>query len=111
VTFTTPTSRPESPNEPVALDDIKGWVDVLRTVRARRAELDEVEAKARAEIEAVLGAAETGTVDGKPVLTWKWGKPPRRFDQTRFKAEHPDLASAYTVLGEPVRRLTLMDPQ
>lgn len=102
-----PAGRPE----PVALDDVKGWVDVLRTVKARRAELDEVEAKARAEIEAILGTAETGTVDGKPVLTWKWGKPPRRFDQAKFKAEHPDLASQYVLLGEPIRRLTLVEPQ
>lgn len=93
------------------LDSVKGWVDLLRTVKARRAELDEVEAKARVEIENVLGTAETGTVNGKPVLTWKWSKPARRFDQTKFKAEHPDLAAQYTKLGDPVRRLTLMDPE
>lgn len=54
---------------------------------------------------ALLGGAETGTVDGQTVVTFKYRKGSSTFDSKRFAAEHPDLAAKYTRQGSSTRVL------
>lgn len=44
---------------------------------------------------------------GEQICTWKAGKPPKKFDTKKFKAEQPELAARYTTEGEPMRRFLL----
>lgn len=58
-------------------------------------------------IKAFLAEADT-LVNGREVLaTWKASKPAERFDTAAFRASHPDLATAFTKVGEPTRRFLL----
>jgi hypothetical protein len=91
--------------------DLTGWIDILRQVRAKRAELDTVEAQAREKIQAALADAEEGHLDGRPVVRWTHTAAPKRFDKTRFQKEHPRLYDLYVTAGEPGRRFTLITEQ
>lgn len=91
-------------------DDLAGWLEVLRQVKAKRAELDEVETAAREKIQAALGDTEEGRLDGRPVVRWAHTAPARRFDPKKFRAEHPRLYDLYVTVGQPSRRFTLIDP-
>jgi hypothetical protein len=90
--------------------DLAGWIDILRQVKAKRAELDTVEAQAREKIQDALADAEEGRLDGRPVVRWTHTAAPRRFDKTRFQKEHPRLYDLYVTTGEPGRRFTLITP-
>lgn len=88
--------------------DLSGWIEILRKVKAKRAELDLVEAQAREKIQAALGDEEEGRLGGRPVVRWTHTAPPKRFDGQRFRKEHPRLYDLYVVAGEPGRRFTLI---
>lgn len=49
----------------------------------------------RAEIEQAMGDHEFATVAGRKRLRWYY-RYPRKFQQARLKADHPDLIEAYT---------------
>ncbi|MFC5744792.1 hypothetical protein [Actinomadura rugatobispora] len=91
--------------------DLAGWVAILRQCRTKRAELDQVEAAAREKIQDALGDQTEGRIDGKPVVRWTHTAPARRLDKKALTADHPDLVEKYTVIGEPGRRFTLLDPE
>lgn len=81
----------------VELDALQGWIDVYRKASAEKATAEAVMAQARVKIEDALGEAETGTIDGAPVVRWT-RVTQRRFDQTLAKERlAPDvLAQCYT---------------
>jgi len=54
-----------------------------------------VRAMAKQNLEALIGHNEVATNGGKQVITWK-EQSANRFDTTRFKADHPQMADAYT---------------
>ena len=51
-----------------------------------------------------LGAADTLVEGDRVLVTWKAGKPSRRFDAKAFQADHPDLYEQYRKEGAPSRR-------
>lgn len=68
----------------------------LRDLREQIKRLEEqADAKADA-IKLALGDAEALTSGGETLVTWRAGRDRSTFDTKRFKAEHPDLAQAYT---------------
>jgi len=54
------------------LDDLAGWVGVLREGMKNKAEAEALIAVARQKIEDALGDADTGTIDGQPVVRWSY---------------------------------------
>jgi predicted phage-related endonuclease len=91
----------------VDLEPVCGQVEILRWVKARQAELKELETAARGAVEEVMGNAEVGTLDDKPVVKWSTYKK-RQFDQKALKEHLPELAEEYTDVKE-VRRFELLD--
>ena len=70
-------------------------LDELRRVQAEKKELGVVEDELKAKIAVLLGDADTGIVDGQPVVTWKQ-QSRSSFDSKGFSADHPDLVEKYT---------------
>ena len=58
----------------VELDALRAQIEILRFAKERIAELTELEKTARAAIEAAMGDADTGTLDGKVAIFWQHGK-------------------------------------
>jgi hypothetical protein len=81
------------------LDALAGWVEILRAAKAERKILDEKISHARTRIEDALtdADADTGTVAGVTVVTWRLVES-RRLDVTLAKALIPAtmLAGCYT---------------
>lgn len=77
------------------LDVVRANVEVLVYVKARMAELKEMQALSRAVVEEALGDNEIGMLDGKPVISFKHLKV-RRIDQEALKEEFPEIAEHCT---------------
>lgn len=89
------------------LDDLAGWIDVLRTAQAEKAKAEEVISQARAKIEEALGDAEVGTVAGVPTVRWSFVTS-QRFDQKKAKALLGDAAEQCMTESHS-RRFTLVE--
>lgn len=90
------------------LDDLTGWIDVLKAATAEKSRIDDVIAQARAKIEDALGDDEVGLVAGTPVVKWTHVTS-TRFDQKRAKALlSPDELATCMVATES-RRFTLVE--
>jgi hypothetical protein len=89
------------------IDEVAGWIDVLRTAQGEKAKAEDVIAQARAKIEEALGEAEVGNVGGVPVVRWTFVRS-ERFDQKKAKAILGDAAAECMVASES-RRFTLVD--
>jgi predicted phage-related endonuclease len=87
-----PQSTPDTP--PVPLDGITQWTDLYDQACARIAEYEEIKKLARKEIEQALGAAEVGTIGGRPVFHWTYVTS-HRLDQAKLTADHPELVEEY----------------
>jgi predicted phage-related endonuclease len=83
----------------VNLDDLRAQVELLKWAKARKAEIADVEATARAAVEAALGDSEAGTVDGELAVTWRTRKV-RRLNQKALKEAHPDIVEEFTAPNE-----------
>lgn len=90
------------------IDDVAGWIEVLRRATAEKQRADEVIAQARERIEEALGDAEVGAVAGTPAVRWTWVES-TRIDTKRVRALlAPDDLAAVTVTSAS-RRFTLVD--
>ena len=89
------------------IDDLAGWLDLLRQATRRKADEEEQIKICRAKIEQALGESEIGTVGGMPVVSWKWVKS-NRLDQTLAKQmlTGDQLASCMTEVSS--RRFVLV---
>jgi predicted phage-related endonuclease len=56
------------------LDDVRAEVELLRWCKARKKEIADVEATARARVEEALGEDESGTLDDELAITWRHSK-------------------------------------
>lgn len=83
----------------VDLSDVRGQVEILRWAKAQQAKLKEIEANARDAIEAKMGNADVGLLDGEEAITWATFKK-RQLDQKALRDEHPELAESFTQLVE-----------
>lgn len=86
----------------IDLEKVRGAVDLLRWCKKQRALVKEVEEKARAAVEATMGSHEVGLLDGEPAIQWPHYKE-RRFDQSAFGEEYPDLLEQYRATKEKRR--------
>ena len=90
------------------LDDLTGWINVLRVAMTEKARAETVIAQARGKIEDALGDAEVGTVAGVPVVKWTTVTS-SRFDQKAAREFLGDAAASF-MTETTTRRFTLADP-
>jgi len=76
----------------VKLDALRAQVEILRHVKQREAELKELKAQAREQIEELMAHsdADEGTIDGRPVISWRHYKR-KALNQKLLKQLHPDV--------------------
>lgn len=67
----------------------------LADVQFQIKELETIEAELKGKIGALLGDAETGTVNGATAVTWK-NQSRSSFDSKAFGKDHPELLAQYT---------------
>jgi predicted phage-related endonuclease len=78
----------------IELDDHIQLIDSLRELQAEKKQLNDREDELKAQLGIVLDGCDSGTVDGKEVVTWKQ-RARTSFDAKRFKQDHPDLHDQY----------------
>ena len=86
---------PEASSGVADLSEYAHLLGELKDVQARKKEMSATEDELKAKIAGLLGDADTGTVDGATVVTWK-NQSRTSFDSKGFSADHPDLAEKYT---------------
>jgi predicted phage-related endonuclease len=86
-------------------EDATNWLALIRQCDRDIKDLEETKKLARARIEQMLGDAETGLLNGQPVVHWTFVSS-RRLDQKKLKDQAPDLVEACTVT-QLSRRFTL----
>ena len=91
--------------------DAVGYLYALRQLNAQLAELTEARDMIRGYLEKILGDTETGLVDGRPVVTWRWDTPSTVTDTARLKAEYPDVWEACQKPRKPSRPFKLVQPK
>jgi len=89
------------------LDSIRWAVEALQWVKLRKAELAQVEKDARDAVEEALGDNTEGSLDGHPVVTWKFHKR-NALDQSVLKQTFPDIYEVCKKVSE-VRRFEVVD--
>jgi hypothetical protein len=86
----------------IDLDSVRGHVEILRYCKAEKAKIAELEKLARTAVEDAMGGNEIGLLDGEPAINWSHFKE-RRFDQSAFGEDHPDLLEQYRAAREKRR--------
>lgn len=85
----------KSTEKVVQLDSLDDKFAQLRHVRNELASYKELEDKLKAEICEAMGDADTATVGGRTVATWK-SQTRDTFDTKAFRVAHPELATQFT---------------
>jgi predicted phage-related endonuclease len=103
--FTQPAATPDG----VELDDdTVALLAVYGEFTAQIADLTEARDEIRHRIEKYLDTEETGLVNGRPVITWKWDQPSSVIDSARLRAEQPEIWQAYQKPRKPSRPFRLV---
>ena len=92
----------------VDLEQLRWAVETLRWAKDKKAEIKEVEDKARDAIEQALGDSTTGVLDDHEVISWRYHKR-KALDQRVLKAAFPDIFAECQRTTE-VRRF-VVDPE
>lgn len=77
-----------------ATPDMLEKIAILSEINGQIKSLEELSEIKKDEIKKIIGETSGITMDGKPLVTWK-SQDSSRFDQARFKADHPDLFAQY----------------
>jgi hypothetical protein len=86
------------------------WLTAARTAAAEIARLSEIRDRALEHVKEALGDHETGTLAGKPVVTWAWSRPARRLDRKKLEEAYgKDVIDGYLVDARPARPLRILD--
>lgn len=87
----------------------ESYVEVsdLKEVRSQMSELEERKKALEDKVKMMFADAEALTYGGSTIATWKTPKPGRKFDEKRFKNEHPDMWESYCVESQGARRLLI----
>lgn len=95
-----PVMRELPPNVAAACQRL---AELKAQIKASEAEADKLEGIVKFE----MGDADTATVDGVPVATWKQAKASRVFDAKAFREARPEIAREYEVEKPGSRRFLL----
>lgn len=91
----------------VDLEKVRWAVEALHYVKERRAELKELEERARPALEEALGDDTEGALDGNVVVTWKYHKR-QALDQKVLRATFPEAYETCRTITE-VRRFEIAE--
>ena len=91
----------------VDLEKVRWAVEALRWAKDRKAEIKDVEDKARDALEQTLGDDTVGTLDGHEAVTWKFFKR-NALDQKMLKSAYPEIYESCKRVTE-VRRFALTE--
>lgn len=80
---------------------------VLKDVREQIDELSEKKTELENKLKLCFGDAEAIAYGGTTLATWKAPKPGKKFDEKKFKAQHPALAMEFTYDYQGSRRFLL----
>lgn len=83
------------------------WVNAYKQAKQRLADDQELLDRCREQIEAALGDAEVGTVEGQPVVR-NTTVTSTRLDTRKLKEQHPDLYEQFC-RPQMSRRFTVVD--
>jgi putative phage-type endonuclease len=72
-------------------------------LQAEKVAIDEQLEEIKLQLQKAMQEATELTYQGQTLFTWKPRKGSTRFDDKRFKADHPDMAATYIKEGEPTR--------
>ena len=97
--FPAPAGVVELPASAVAL------IDAWQAAKAARTDAEALEQQYRDRVAALLGEAESGTLDGRTLVTFKARKGSSRLDVRGLERDHPALVDQYRVQGAPTRVL------
>lgn len=87
----------------IDLEPVRAWYDRWVWAREQKARAEQVEKEAREQLEAFIGDHETATLDGRPVISWKWSNPKNgRVSVSMLREKFPDIAAICTT-KEPTR--------
>lgn len=89
------------------LDRLRWAVEILQNVKHQKAALKELEEQARDAVQEAMGDADSGTLDGREVITWKAHKR-TALDQKLLKSAYPDVFDLCRTTTE-VRRFEVAD--
>jgi putative phage-type endonuclease len=91
-----------------ATGEIEGLLKELKNVRASRKDFDEREEVIQKTIMEFMKESDTLLdLAGKPIATWKSGKPAKRIDLKALQAEQAEIYSKYLKAGESQRRFLI----
>ncbi len=91
----------------VATAQIESTVEKLKGTRAQIKKLEEEKGKFEFEIKKFMGEHSEVLLDGEnqKLITWKRTKDSKKFNEKKFKLEHPDLHSSFNEVKPGHRRL------
>ena len=85
----------KSTEQVIQLDSLEDKFAQLRHIRSELASYKELEEQLKAEICEAMGEADTATIGGRTVATWK-SQTRDTFDTKAFRVAHPELATQFT---------------
>lgn len=91
----------------VDLEKLRWAVEAMHYIKERKAELKELEDRARPALEEALGDATEGTLDGDVVVTWKFYKR-NALDQKSLRDSYPQIYETCRTFTE-VRRFEIAE--
>lgn len=87
--------------------DIIKCLDKVKALKELISELDSAKKELEEDIKMFIGAAAGITHCGDTLVTWKSPKASEKFDEKRFKQEHPDLFDQYQTMAQGARRFLI----
>lgn len=90
----------------VDLASVRAHVEILRLAKQKQKEFKALETNAREAIEAAMGNADVGLLDGEPAIHWSSHKR-TSFDQKAFREDNPELFEQYKSTT-PVRKFDVL---
>lgn len=99
--------RPATPSADLG-EDGATLVEALSMYRQMKKDAETGENEIKDKIARLMLDAETGLVNGTPMVSWKETAGRESFDLKAFKAAHPDLVSQFMKRGAPYRTMRLL---
>jgi putative phage-type endonuclease len=88
-------------------EELYGRLLAFSTINEKKKLLEKQVKKLSDELKVELAMFNEGEYEGKKVFNYSFNNGKLKFDEDRFKEEHPELWSAYLVMGNPTRTFTV----
>lgn len=89
-------------------DDATRWLQMLDEARLAKTDAEKQEKLAKDALARLLQDAEVGTVNGRPVVSWKESAGRETLDAKALRAELPEVYERYIKQGAPYRTMRML---